>query len=139
VQGLRQKREAIDGAASDDAWALHVAERSMLGVIDPNAGPLEAAWPKVAPVEAPAACVDQRIEDNVSEYATDSQDAAFETWLSEQPWNRGSRGSGEPDLRAAVREAMAESRLGAGIACARSRESREGGLWLPSRRRNGID
>src|SRR5450432_4444628 len=30
VQALRQKREAIDGAANDYARALHVAERSML-------------------------------------------------------------------------------------------------------------
>jgi hypothetical protein len=26
-------------AATEDAWALHVAERSMLGVVDPGAGP----------------------------------------------------------------------------------------------------
>jgi hypothetical protein len=91
VQALRQKREAIDGAANQDARALHLAARSMLAVVDPDAGPLEAAWPKVAPVaalvEAPAACVDQRIADNVSEKETNSQDAAFETWLSEQLWN----------------------------------------------------
>ncbi len=31
VQASRQKREAIDGAATHDAWAQHVAERSMLG------------------------------------------------------------------------------------------------------------
>jgi hypothetical protein len=99
----------------------------MLGVVDPDAGPLEAAWPKVAPVaapvEAPAADVDQRVEDNVSENGTDSQDAAFETWLSEQPWNRGSRGSGETDLREVVREAMANSRLGGWELPANGRES----------------
>src|SRR5450432_920419 len=38
VQAVRQKREAIDGAATEDAWTLHVAERSMLKVVDPNAG-----------------------------------------------------------------------------------------------------
>ena len=54
VQALRRKREAIDGAANQDEWALHVAERSMLGVVDPDAGPLEAA------------CVDQRIVGIVS-------------------------------------------------------------------------
>jgi hypothetical protein len=104
VQAVRQKREAIDGAASEDAWTLHVAERSMLGVVDPDAGPVEAAWPGAAP----AADVDQRIEDNVSEDEANSQDAAFETWLSAQPWNRGSRGSGETDLREVMRAAMAE-------------------------------
>src|SRR5450432_3418942 len=38
VQAVRQKREAIEGAATEDAWTLHVAERSMLKVVDPNAG-----------------------------------------------------------------------------------------------------
>jgi hypothetical protein len=114
VQASRQKREAIDGAVNQDAWALHVAERSMLGVVDPDAGPLERAWPKVAPVaarvEAPAACVDRRIEDDVSENETISQNSAFETWLSEQPWSQP-RGSGETDLLEVVRKAMARSRL----------------------------
>src|SRR3984885_4707612 len=66
VQALRHKREAIECAANQDAWTQHVAERSMLGVVDPDAGPLEAAWPEVAqvaaPVEALAADVDH-IED----------------------------------------------------------------------------
>jgi hypothetical protein len=127
VQALRHKREAIDGAADQDAWAQHVAERSMLGVVDPDAGPLEAAWPKVAPVgapvEAPAADVDQRTEENVSENETDSQHAAFETWLSEQPWNRGSRGSSETNLREVVREAMANSPLWGRKLPANGRES----------------
>src|SRR5450432_1377029 len=81
VQALRHKREAIDGAANQDARTLHVAERSMLAVVDADAGPLEAAWPGTAPVEAPTD-VDQWIEDNVSEDEANSQDAAFETWLS---------------------------------------------------------
>jgi hypothetical protein len=114
VQALRQKRKAIDGAANEDSWTAHVAERSMLRVADPDAGRLEAARPTVepvaAPVEALAADVDQKIEENVSEYEMNSQDAAFETWLSEQPWNQ-SKASGETDLRDVVREAMAKSRL----------------------------
>src|SRR5471030_2242801 len=79
VQALRHKREAIDDAANQDARALHVAERSMLAVVDSDAGPLETAGPKVAPVEPPAACVDQMVEDYVSEDEANSQDAAFET------------------------------------------------------------
>src|SRR5450432_564707 len=63
VQALRQKRELIDGAANRDALALHVAERLMLAVVDPDAGPQQAAWPGTAP----AADVDQWIEDDVSE------------------------------------------------------------------------
>jgi hypothetical protein len=40
VQALRHKREAIDSVANEDAWTLHVAERSMLGAVDPDGGPL---------------------------------------------------------------------------------------------------
>jgi hypothetical protein len=98
VQALRHKREAIDGAATADAWALHVAERSMLEVLDADAA-LQAAWPEVAPVavpvEAPAAGVDQRVAGNVSENRTNSQDAAFETSLSK---NQVSTRSGEMGL-----------------------------------------
>jgi hypothetical protein len=116
VQALRQKREAIDGAANADAWTLHVAERSMLMVVDPGAKPQQAAGPGPArvgvPVAAPTADVDQRIEDNVSENGTNSQDVAFETSMSAQPWNREAKGSGETG----VREAMPGSLL------ARSRE-----------------
>jgi hypothetical protein len=117
VQALRQKREAIDGAANQDARALHVAERSMLGVVDPDAGPLEATWPRAT------RDVDQWIEDNVSENETNSRDVAFETWWSEQPWNRGSRGSGETDLHEVGREAMARSRLPGRELPANGRES----------------
>src|SRR5450432_4784782 len=45
VQALRQKREAIEGAANRDARVQHVAERSMLGVVDPDAGRVVAARP----------------------------------------------------------------------------------------------
>jgi hypothetical protein len=130
VQALRHKREAIDGAANQDAWTQHVAERFMVGVLDPDAGPLEQAAPKVAPVEAhveaPAADVDRRIEENVSEDGTDSQHVAFETWVSEQPWNRSGE-SGETDLRKIVREAMANSRWARELSAnARERRRRAG-------------
>jgi hypothetical protein len=145
VQALRHKREAIGAAVNADAWAQHVAERSMLAVVDSDAGPLEAAPeatrieppPKVAPVtppveappeairaeappkvapiatsvEAPAASPDQSTPENVSETALHSQHAALETWLSQQPWNQGSKRSGDTDLRNVVREAVAKSRL----------------------------
>jgi hypothetical protein len=113
VQALRQKREKIDAAANEDAWALHVAEQSMLAVLDPDSELPEAAWPKVAPVatqvEAPAACVDQRVADTVPKNGTNSQGAAFETWVSEQPWN--APGPAETDLRQVVHQAMAKPRL----------------------------
>jgi hypothetical protein len=44
------------------------------------------------------------LADNPSENETNSQDAAFETWLSAQLRNQWSRGSSETDLP----EAMAE-------------------------------
>jgi hypothetical protein len=55
IQALRQKREAIEGAANEDASALQIAERSMLGVLNPAAGPHQAAWPTAARATLPAA------------------------------------------------------------------------------------
>jgi len=111
VQAVRQKREAIDGAANADAWTLHVAERCMLMVVDPDAGRMEAARDAAVPVAGPAAGVDQRIERNVSENGVNSQGAAFETCVSAQAWNQGSGGSGETGPRGVLREPMAGSIL----------------------------
>jgi hypothetical protein len=86
VQAVRRKREAIEGSANEDAWALHIAERSMLGVVGPAAGSHRAAWPE----PARAASVDTRIENHVSEDEMNSQGAAFETWLSTQLCNQRS-------------------------------------------------
>jgi len=123
VQALRRKREAIEGAANQDSWTQHITERSMLAVADPDAGPPEAARPEAVRVEASAAEVDQKIGQSVSENETDSQDVTFETWLSEQPWNRGSKGSGKPGLREALRAAMAGSRLAGRESPANGRDS----------------
>jgi hypothetical protein len=115
VQALRQKREAIEGAATEDAWVQHVAEQSMLRAVDADTARLAAgapaARPQAAPVGAPEAYGDQKTENNVSQDEMNSQDAAFETWLSEQPWNQGSRGSGETAMQEVVRKAIAISRL----------------------------
>ena len=128
VQALRQKRQAVEGAANEDAWAQHIAERSMLRVVDPATNPQQAARPEPAraalpeaaretlpeearetlPEEAQAADVDQMIEKYVSEDGINSHDVAFETWLSTQSLDRG---AGRPDgshLHEVVREAMAE-------------------------------
>jgi hypothetical protein len=48
MQALRQKRQAIDGAANQDAWAQHIAERSMLRVVTPATNPHQAALPAAA-------------------------------------------------------------------------------------------
>jgi hypothetical protein len=124
VQALRHKREAIDGAANQDARALHVAERSMLGVADPGAGRVEAAWPGTAPVEALAAAgEEQRIEENVSENETNSQDEAFETWWSAQLQDQASERPDGDRLHEVLRKAMVGSRLA---------NSRFGGRELPA-------
>jgi hypothetical protein len=129
VQALRQKREAIEAAANQHAWARHLTEQSVLGVVDPATGPLQTASAKVAPVatrvRAPAACVDRRVADNLAENVANSHDTAFETWLSAQPWNLGSAESGETDLRELGREVMAKSHLPSRELPANRRESPE--------------
>jgi hypothetical protein len=109
VQAVRRKRAAIEAAASEDAWTQHATERSLLPVVAPDAHPPQAPGPEAAPVEAPTARMDQAIDENVSETWEKSQDMAFETWLSEQPWNRRSKGSEATDLRSVIQAAMAGS------------------------------
>ena len=94
MQAERHKQHAIDRAANADARALHVAERSnRLAVLNPGGEPPKPACPNQAPIEAPAACVDQRTAENVSENGTNSHNTAFETRLNKQPRNQGSKGS----------------------------------------------
>jgi hypothetical protein len=155
VQALRQKREAIDGAATEDAWTAHMAERSMLKVVDPNAKPQQAAGPVAAragaPVGAPAAIVEQRIEENVSENGLNSHDVAFETRLSGHPRDREDRGAGETSPRERMRGVMAGSIFARSLA--RGQESSANGRgvatspsgsplrqqYLSSRRENALD
>ena len=111
AQAGRQKREATDGAATQDAWTRHVAEQSMLKVADPDIARLTAAAPKTpkpGPVTPPPPEEKQSTAGDVSETNMNSHDMAFETWLNEQPWNQ------EPDptgLRQRLREAMAAPHL----------------------------
>ena len=49
VQAVRQKREPIEGAASQGACSLHIAERPMVPVVDPGAEPTLAAMPGATP------------------------------------------------------------------------------------------
>ena len=49
VQALRQKREAIEGAANQDAWTQHIAEQCMLIVADPDAVRQQPARSTAAP------------------------------------------------------------------------------------------
>jgi hypothetical protein len=127
VQALRQKREAIEGAATEDAWVQHIAEQSMLRAVDADTARLAAASAQAAPngaqIGTPAAHGDQKAGDGVSQNDTNSHDVAFETWLSEQPWNRGSRGSGETAMQEVVRKAIAISRLAVPESPANGRES----------------
>jgi hypothetical protein len=138
VQAVRQKREAIEGAAKEDAWTLHVTEQSMLRVVNPKVRPPETVRPDAAPgvarveaarvgaarVGALAAGVDQRIQENVSENGMKSHGAAFETRLSEQSCNRGSKVSGKAGPGEILRRAMAKSRLDEQELTENGRESR---------------
>jgi hypothetical protein len=127
VQAVRQKREAIDGAANQDAWTLHVAEQSMLKVADPDIERLTAAAPaevpNAPPVEAPAAYADQGIENDISGNETNSQGAAFETWLSAQLQDLKSEQPDGGRLHEVGREAMAEPRSAGRNLPANGRES----------------
>jgi len=122
VQAVRQKREAIEGAATEDAWTAHVAERSMSSVLAPKANPSQAAPPEEAPVRMPAPCENQSNEENISKTGTYSHNVAFETRMSEQSGYLGSSGSGETgELEAMPRSILAISR-------ARARELPANGL-----------
>ena len=131
VQALRQKREVIEASANQDAWTLHVAERSMVGVVAPDAGPPQPAWPESgaaqvatvatqppSPEGTPVACLDQGTETHASENETNSHRAAFETLLSAQSWTFG--GSGEAYPREVVREIITKSRSAKSPAAGRS-------------------
>ena len=114
VQALRQKREAIEDAANQDAWAQHVAEKSMTDVVTATAGTREATLPVAQPAEGTT---------NVSEEGTNSHAAAFETWLSAQCQAQTSGHPGGGRLHEAVRKAMAEPPLAARECAANGRES----------------
>jgi len=107
VQAVRQKREAIDAAATEDARALQLAERSMLRVLNPDPKPTKPTPVETAP-QTPTPHVAPTVAENVSKNGTDSQYAVFETWMSAQPWNLGPGESGETGLRQGVRAVMAE-------------------------------
>jgi hypothetical protein len=110
VQAVRQKREAIDGAANEDAWTLHVAERCMQMVVDPDAGQPLAATGEV-PRATPAADADPSGKKNISPHGTNSHNAAFETPLSTPFLSRALARADASRLHEAVREAKPESRL----------------------------
>ena len=105
VQAVRHKREAIDSTATQDAWTLHIAERSMLRVTDPDAAPPQAAspegvhpeWLAATPANAPPACINQKTTENVSDTGTNSHNTAFETQMSAIHWNGMPKTSGNLD------------------------------------------
>jgi hypothetical protein len=112
TQAVRQKREAIEGAANQDAWTRHIVERSMLVVADADAAHQQAASPQGARPTLPEAAAttdgNRKPERLVSHNKINSQYTAFETWLSAQ---LPGRAPGRPDtarLHEVVRKAMAE-------------------------------
>ena len=81
--------------------------RQHAGDIDPDAGSLKAARPATAPV----AGVDWLGAENVSLDGINSHDVAFETMVSQPPWNRASEGSGARLLDRALQKARVEPSL----------------------------
>jgi len=142
VQAARQKRDAIDGAASQDAWVQHIAERSMLGVVDTDAEPRDAPSPTATPPAQPEAAPPTWLggaptaapedvypawlgttpveppaasEDqrNASKTETNPHNTAFETQLSAIHWNGVSKGASKTGPHDVVHELLARSRLAA--------------------------
>jgi hypothetical protein len=125
VQAVRQKRQAIEGAANQDTRTQHVAEQSMLKVADRDIERRQAAQPKPAPVAAPAPTPqeNQTLDQKVSENNANPHDTAFETWMSKQPWTQGPGSPDQTGLHKHLHEAMAGSRSARQELSANARES----------------
>jgi hypothetical protein len=124
VQAARQKREAIEGAADQDAGRQQAIEQCMLIVAEPEIERITAASspaarenaPPAAPTEAPEPGpsegpfprphASQESAEIVSEDYTNSHDMAFETWMSKYLEDQG---PDETGLRRRVLEALAEA------------------------------
>ncbi len=159
VQAERQKRDAIDGAANQDAWVQHIAERSMLGVMDTDSGPRDAPSPTATPPAQPEAApptwfggvpaaapedmhpawlgttpaeppAASEDQRNVSKAETNSHNTAFETQLSAIHWNGVPKRLGKTGPRDVIHEFLARSRLAA-------RESPANGLEMLGRTNDG--
>ena len=121
VQAVRQKRDAIEATANQDAWTLHVAERSMLQVTDPPTERPKPA-PRPEPVETPAVRADQAAEQKILE---------MEQNFIERDLRRRRDGAGEPEteqsreaeLREIARQSLAAMGFGSGKSPANGRES----------------
>jgi hypothetical protein len=87
AQAVRQKREAVEATANEDARSLHIAERSMLTAADRDFERVRAPGeaPAQAPVAAPTPSRNHTIEEDVSETNQNSHSVAFETPMSERP------------------------------------------------------
>ncbi len=130
VQAERRKRDANPETANEDAWARHIAERSMLAVLEaqPDAGladagladaaPAEPVRPRQVPVSAPAsaraaALIEAKAgapaaarvaaaNEAMPKNKTNSHNMAFETPLSDQNPNPGSTASKVAPFREAL-------------------------------------
>jgi hypothetical protein len=95
VQAVRQKREAIEATATEDAWTQHIAEQSMLKAVDPG-------------IEQRTAGTTGTI---VSHHDTNSHDVAFETRMSDPVLNQEADPSVPP-----IAQANAEIAAGKAVA-----------------------
>ncbi len=125
VQAERRKRDANAETANEDAWARHIAERSMLAVLEaqPETAPAEPVRPHQAPVAGPEAAPTRTsvaapigasvrapivstvvtpvvaAEKFMSGNDTHSHGVTFETKLNAQTPTPGSTGSGVENFR----------------------------------------
>jgi hypothetical protein len=136
VPAVRQKREAIDGAATEHAWTHHVAEQSVPKVADRDNERLQAARSAARLADAlPAAPPPQGTEElrKRPRNDTNSHKVAFETPMEEHPSSQTPTSPDEPGPRERLREAIAGSRLAGREVPANGRESLGGQADLASR------
>ena len=121
VQAVRQKRDAIEGAADQDAWTLHTAERSMLQVTDPPTERPKPA-PRPEPVETPPAHAGRTVEQKILELEQNfiARDLGRRRDGARAPETEQSR---EAVLREIARESLAAMGFGSGKSPANGRES----------------
>ena len=106
IGAARDKRERAEAAKGEAARPAAMQPEAM----EAEATQPEAVQPKATqPEAAPAASVEPKISDDVSEYKLDAQDMAFETYLSTFPQHQGSTGADNPGLIATMSEIMTGS------------------------------
>jgi hypothetical protein len=115
---IAARGEASAIAARGEASAIAARGEASATAAREEASPT-AARGEASPAAAPTPHANPTIMENVSENDINSHDVAFETWLSEQPWNQGP----ETALRQHLRQVMTEVHLAGRESPANGREN----------------